>query len=294
VALRLPTLDGLPAPASVGRAAGGWRHALLAVAWTLLVVAAARPQSAPDPALRAVTGRELLLALDTSGSMGTGDMVIGRGALTRLAAVQRVAGDFVGRRAGDRIGLLVFGDRAQNALPMTYDRAAVRELLGALEVGMLGNQTALGDALALAVQTLKAQPQPRRVLVLLTDGANTGGATRPEVAAWLAAREGVRVYAIGLGRPRADGAPADPARDLDEAWLTQLATQTGGRYFRADATDALEAVYRELDALEPALQSDAATLAPREWWPALAGGALALLLVAAWPALQREPGEVRA
>lgn len=281
--LRVPFFAALSgATPGSGRAARG-PLLLATLAWALLVLAAARPQwlGAPLPVPQA--GRDLLLAVDISGSMVEEDMVIGTRTVDRLTAVQAVAGDFIERRVGDRIGLILFGSEAYLQAPLTFDRSTVRTLLFEAQIGLAGRDTAIGDALGLAVKRLRDEPNPERVVILLTDGANTAGNISPAKAAELAAAAGVRVHTIGFGAPSGGpfGLPIG-RNEIDEETLAMLAEQTGGRFFRARDIDELLGIYAELDRLEP-VQGDVASLRPVAElfaWPL--GAALLLSALIAW------------
>jgi len=197
----------------------------------------------------------------------------------RLTAVKAVAGDFIERREGDRIGLILFGAQAYLQTPLTFDRKTVRTLLFEAAVGLAGRETAIGDAIGLAVKRLRDQPAESRVLILLTDGANTTGSIQPLKAAELAARAGVRIYTIGVGSEVRGpfGLPMAGA-SIDEGTLRTIAKTTGGQYFRARDVAGLQAIYSMLDELEPAA-SDEQTFRPVKelfQWPL----ATALLLSA--------------
>ncbi len=265
------------------RASSRLRLGLAVLAWILLVVAAARPQMVGEPVHMPVTGRNVMLAVDLSGSMQTPDMRSAVQVVSRLAAVKDVAGDFIKRRVGDRLGLILFGDQAYIQAPLTLDRGTVHTLLDEAQIGLAGQQTAIGDAIGLAIKRLRAEPDGNRVLILLTDGASNAGNVDPLKAADLAAHEGVRIYTIGVG---ADGSMAQgpfgmfqtAAGDLDEETLKAIAQKTGGRYFRASDVASLAQIYAMLDKIEPRAQ-DLQTWRPVEElfsWPL----ALALLLSA--------------
>ena len=172
---------------------------LAMIIWVLLVTSAARPQSIDEPIQLPVLGRNLMLAVDLSGSMEADDMIIGNRQLTRLSAVKVVAGEFIDRRVGDRLGLILFGDRAYLQAPLTLDRKTVKTLLHESVIGLAGKKTAIGDAIGLAVKRLRKEPEENRVLILLTDGSNTAGSIEPLKAADLAAQEKIRIYTIGVG-----------------------------------------------------------------------------------------------
>jgi Ca-activated chloride channel family protein len=262
---------------------------LLALAWLCLVTAAARPQwlGAPEPQQR--SGRATMLAVDLSGSMSLDDMELAGRNVTRFAAVEAIAGDFIDRRAGDELGLILFGSQAYLVTPLTYDLDAVRAQLHGAVVGLPGRETAIGDALAVSVKRLADMPEQARVVVLLTDGVNNAGSISPREAARAAKAAGVRVYTIGIGAtamrvPDFFGSRVvNPSADLDVSMLTDIANQTGGRFFRATDSNELAQAYRAIDALEPVPQQGAA-LRPRYElfrWPLLAS--LALFAIAALP-----------
>lgn len=231
--------------------------ALAVVVWLLLVLAAARPQQVGETVHIPVTGRSLMLAVDLSGSMQTPDMQLHGQDVSRLEAVKAVAGDFIARRAGDRIGLILFGDRAYVQAPLTLDRKTVHTLLDEAQIGLAGQQTAIGDAIGLAIKRLRDAPAGNRVLVLLTDGASNAGSVDPLKAADLAAQEGVRIYTIGVGsgevtlRGPFGFTQRVASSDLDEQTLQAIASKTGGQYFRAADSASLAKIYAELDRIEP-------------------------------------------
>ncbi len=257
------------------------RLLLAALAWLLLVTAATRPQLVGESIQIPLSGRSLMLAVDISGSMENEDMVIGNRQVTRLLAVKAVASDFIEQRKGDHIGLILFGRQAYLQAPLTYDRKTVRQLLGEAQVGLAGKETAIGDAIGLAVKRLREQPESNRVLILLTDGANTAGSIAPLIAADLAAQEGVRIYTIGVGADEMVvqglfGPRRIASGDLDEATLKAIASKTGGRYFRARDIRSLQQIYALLDEIEPISQESESFRPVEELyiWPL----ALALLL----------------
>lgn len=254
-----------------------WGRLLL---WALLVMAAARPLWVGEPMALPVAGRNLLLAVDLSASMKERDMILHGRRETRLQAVKAVAGQFIARRQGDRLGLILFGSNAYPQAPLTFDRETIAVFLREAAIGLAGEATAIGDAIGLAVKRLRRQEEGRRVLILLTDGANSAGAIEPLRAAQLAASEGVVIYTIGVGADEVTSQGLfgtrrlNPGAELDEATLEAVAEATGGRYFRARDTEALEGIYRLLDDLEPATQA-AETVRPRaELYPWPLGMAL--------------------
>ncbi len=236
-----------------------WRMVIASLAWLLLVFAAARPQWVGDPVALRITGRDLMLAVDLSGSMKRRDMKLADQWVSRLEIVKEVAGEFIERRDGDRIGLILFGTRAYLQAPLTFDRPTVRTLLEEAVIGLAGEQTAIGDAIGLGVKRLRERPSSNRVLILLTDGANTAGEVHPLDAARFAAKLGLKIYTIGVGADVAmmrrlyGTTRINPSADLDEPTLAAIARTTGGRYFRARETSELVDIYRTLDELEPVI-----------------------------------------
>ena len=290
-ALRVPWGERLRKVASGGLLQASRRGFpwLAMLAWSLLCVAAARPQELGPPIAPPQVGRDMMLAVDLSASMGEEDMELGGRLVDRLTAAKAVLADFLDRRAGDRIGLVVFGDRAFALTPLTLDRDSVRQQLDTSVVGLAGRATALGDAIALSTKRLQQQKTEQRVLILLTDGVNTAGVLEPAKAAQIARDAGVRIHAIAFG---GEGGGAlsvfgfslpTGGDEVDEAGLQKIAELTGGRFFRARDTEALAGIYAEIDALEPVKRQGQAVRPKIERYPwplgfALAVGALALLL----------------
>jgi Ca-activated chloride channel family protein len=264
-----------------------WLAVIAGLAWVLLLLAAARPQWVGEIETLPVTGRDLLLAVDISGSMDTQDMVLDGQAVNRLAVVKRVAGEFIQRRKGDRVGLVLFGSRAYLQTPLTFDTETTATLLDEAEIGLAGRETAIGDAIGLAVKRLREDAASERVVILLTDGANTSGEVEPLQATEFAAREGLKIYTVGVGADEMmvqdffGTRLVNPSADLDEDALQAIAERTGGAYFRARDAEALARIYDELDELEP-VESDREAIRPVDelfHWPL--ASALALALVAA-------------
>ena len=232
---------------------------ILAIIWLLFITAAARPQWVGEPLALSTSGRDLLLAVDISDSMDQADMVINGQASTRLEAVKQVVAEFIEKRDGDRIGLVLFGSNAYLQTPLTFDVSTVAQFLQEAQLGFAGPKTAIGDAIGLSVKRLKTLKNNtnERVVILLTDGANTAGEVEPLQAAVLAQQTGVKIYTIGIGADemtvRGFFGPRriNPSAQLDEETLVSIATTTGGQYFRARETSQLESIYRELDQLEP-------------------------------------------
>jgi Ca-activated chloride channel family protein len=256
-ALRLPHA-GLSLPESgIGSALPIWRRLIALVAWCLLVAAAARPQWLGEIEDVPRSGRDLLLAIDTSGSMSIEDMQLGGRDADRYSTVQVIAGDFIERRAGDRVGLILFGSRAYLVTPLTFDLKTVAKQLEESEIGLAGRETAIGDAVGLAVKRLLDRPEEHRVLVLLTDGVSNAGELDPQKAIELAAASGVRIYPIGIGAETMDigglfgSQRVNPSAGLDVAMMRTMAEKTGGKFFRARDPAELAGIYREIDRLEP-------------------------------------------
>lgn len=279
------------------------RAALLWLSWALLVTAVARPVWIDERGNVPISNRNIMVAVDLSGSMAQRDFRLQGSRISRLAATKKVASEFIEHRAGDRIGLILFGDHAYLQVPLTRDRKTVVKLLNEAELGLAGDRTALGDAIGLAVKKIREKPDEEHVLVLMTDGAATVGVSVEE-AIHFAVDARLKVYTVGIGSmsnvnpeqkkaPDTSGGTANRTRnsqpanrtggDLDEATLTAIAEQTGAKYFRARDIDELQAIYQELDKLEPVVDIS------KTWYPvkdlfylplSLAG--LLLLLFSIW------------
>ena len=238
-----------------------------------------------------------MLAVDISGSMEAQDMVVGNRQVSRIDVVKAVVSDFVERREGDRLGLILFAAHAYIQTPLTFDRNTVATLISELEIGMIEESaTAIGDAIGLAVKHLRERPENSRVLVLLTDGVNNAGAISPAQAGQLAQTEGIKIYTIGMGadslvqRSFQGSRAINPSAELDEENLTMIAETTGGRYFRARNVEDLVDIYAELDTLET-IEQDEQTFRPISvlfYWPlgiAVLLSFLLALLSLPWSAL---------
>jgi Ca-activated chloride channel family protein len=292
------TVDGAPATkvTSLGK------RLLLLLIWLLLVFAGIRPQWLGEPEAQPTTGRHLMLAVDTSGSMQTQDMAGGH---SRLQVVQKVAGDFIKRRQGDQVGLILFGTRPYLQAPLTPDLDTVGQFLDEAMIGMAGEQTAIGDAIGLGIKRLqaddsstnhsgsstnkapanpidvKSNAKNKMVMVLLTDGGNNAGMMQPLAAAKIAADAGLHIYTIGVGAAVAQGFFGTSGNtDLDEDTLKSIAQITGGHYFRATDAKDLNKVYAEIDKLEPSAGHPQWYRPRTEWFPWPLGLALLLSLPA--------------
>ena len=286
-ALKVPFLDDF----ALGEAKSvtqnqQWPLLLAMLAWLLLIFACMRPQWMGEPIEQAVSGRDLMLAIDLSQSMDVEDFIVERNRVDRLTATKNIATQFINRRSGDRLGLILFGTQAYLQTPLTFDRKTVTILLNESAIGLAGESTAIGDAIGLAVIRLRKQQADSRVLVLLTDGANTAGEVTPLKAAELAAENGLKIYTIGIGademivRSFFGNRKVNPSQDLDEKTLKAIADKTGGRYFRARNTQELDKIYRILDELEP-VEKDKQYFRPKTelyFWPLAAALLLAFII----------------
>jgi Ca-activated chloride channel family protein len=241
---------------------------LLGLCWLSVLLALSRPVWIGEPVALPTDGRDILLAVDISGSMERDDMELRGRQVNRLVAVKSVVSDFVVERKGDRLGLILFGEKAYLQTPLTFDRLTMQTLLNEAQIGFAGsNGTAIGDAIGLAVKRLQERPENHRVVILLTDGASNAGELDPLKAADLARRAKVKIYTIGIGAEVQETwglfgkRVTNPSADLDEAALTQIAQTTGGQFFRATNPKELQAIYTELNRLEP-IEQAAETLRP--------------------------------
>ncbi|MCW8865371.1 MAG: VWA domain-containing protein [Colwellia sp.] len=255
---------------------------VLSLCWLLSIVALSQPQWLGDAVDIPTEGREMMIAVDLSGSMQIEDMSLRGNTVNRLDMLKAVLGDFIQRRVGDRLGLILFADDAYMQTPMTFDRKTVKQMLDESVLGLVGRKTAIGDAIALAVKRFDAKQESNKVLLLLTDGQNTAGKISPEQALELAVAKDITIYSIGIGadvmlqQSLFGTRRINPSSELDEQTLTKLAEQTGGKYFRAKDSQGMEQIYQLLDELEP-IEQDQQQMRPLTalfYWPL----ALALLL----------------
>jgi Ca-activated chloride channel family protein len=253
--------------------------------WFALVFAAANPIWVGAPIAINREARNILLAVDISGSMEIQDMQWKGRSADRLFVVKQLAKEFIDHRQGDRLGLILFGTNAYLQTPLTFDLKTVWAMLDDATVGLAGPQTAMGDALGLAIKKLSQMPKEDRVLVLLTDGASNAGAVSPEEAAAMAQKNAIKIYTIGLGANQLvvhglfQDEVVNPSADLDEALLKKIALLTHGKYFRATSTAELKEVYQTLDELEPVV-TDKSMFRPQTClYPWLLGFALCIALL---------------
>lgn len=233
---------------------------ILSLCWLLTVLALSQPQWLGDAIDIPTEGREMMIAVDLSGSMQIEDMSLHGNTVNRLDMLKVVLGDFIERRVGDRLGLILFADDAYMQTPMTFDRKTVKQMLDESVLGLVGRKTAIGDAIALAVKRFDAKKKSNKVLLLLTDGQNTAGKISPEQALELAVAKDITIYSIGIGadvmlqESLFGTRRVNPSSELDEKTLTNLAKQTGGKYFRARDSQGMNQIYQLLDQLEPVEQ----------------------------------------
>jgi Ca-activated chloride channel family protein len=235
-----------------------WPNMILpALLWVALLTALARPHILGETVEIPTSGRDLMLAIDLSGSMDIEDMKWEGRPVNRLFTVKKVLNDFISQRQGDRLGLVLFGSQAYLQSPLTFDWQTVQTLMNEAQIGLAGKKTAIGDAIGLTIKRLQSHPEQSRVVILLTDGANTAGEVKPLKAAELAKQSNVKLYTIGLGADFMEISSffgtrkVNPSRDLDEESLQKMADITGGHYFRARDGKELEQIYDMIDQLEP-------------------------------------------
>ena len=261
------------APGTAGSRRNRWQLLLNVLVWALILLAVSRPVYVEKPIERQQPVRDLMLAIDLSQSMETGDFTNAQGEkINRLAAVKEVVQGFIDKRKDDRIGLIVFGSGAYPQAPLTLDHASLSLLLADTGIGMAGPNTAIGDAIGLSLKLLDKAHEQEKVLILLTDGNDTSSAITPDHAAEMAANKGVVIHTIGIGDPDASG-----EAKVNLQGLEQIANTTGGRFFRAEDRAALDQVYTTLDQLTPHQVKTLSHQPQRElfYWPL--GAALLLL-----------------
>lgn len=274
-ALKIPQLMQSSSVSITTKATNKSPLIILSVCWLLAVLALSQPQWLGDAIDIPTEGREMMIAVDLSGSMQIEDMSLQGSTVNRLDMLKVVLGNFIERRTGDRLGLILFADDAYMQTPMTFDRKTVKQMLDESVLGLVGRKTAIGDAIALAVKRFDAKQKSNKVLLLLTDGQNTAGKITPEQALELAIAKDITIYSIGIGadvmlqQSLFGTRRVNPSSELDEKTLTKLAEQTGGKYFRAKDSQGMELIYSLLDQLEP-VEQDQQQMRPLTalfYWP---------------------------
>jgi len=257
------------------------------LAWILLLSAVARPIWFGEPIRLQQESRDMILSLDLSGSMQETDMALNGKAVDRLTLVKDLLSNFIELRQGDRLGLILFADHAYLQTPLTFDLKTIKQMVSETELGLVGQKTAIGESIALSIKRFVENKNEQRVLILLTDGANTSGVIEPIQAAKQAAKNNITIYTIGIGADEMirqgfwGRQRVNPSADLDEKTLTEIAKLTGGQYFRARNEDELQKIYHKLNLLEP-IESDFLEFRPEKnlfYWP-LSAALLALFLFA--------------
>jgi Ca-activated chloride channel family protein len=267
---------------------------LQVVGLALCVIALARPRETVRDVVVESEGLDIILAVDTSGSMQATDFVVGGRQVDRLSVAKGVMADFIEGRPNDRIGVVVFGEEAFTHVPLTLDHQTLQAVLEQVEIGVAGAQgTAIGSAIAVGAKRLKDLEAPDRLMIVLTDGRNNAGRIAPMEAAQASSALGIKVYTIGVGAASRSAFGMLRIGDgLDEEGLTAIAEATGGRYFRATDTRSLVDIYATIDELEPspAEVTELVAHVERYRWFLLPGTALLavqLLLSRTW--LRRGP-----
>jgi Ca-activated chloride channel family protein len=242
-----------------------FQYFLVGFMWVCLVLAAAKPEWVGAPIEQQKSGRDLMIAVDLSGSMGTRDFVLPDGeTVDRLQAVKQVLAELANQRAGDRLGLIVFGSASYLQAPFTSDHVVWSTLLAETEIGMAGQSTVFGDAIGLAIKLFKESASDNRVLIILTDGNDTGSIVPPIDAAKVAAAYNIRIYTIAIGNPASVG---EEALDIDT--IDRVTEITGGQSFKALDQQALQRAYHTIAELEPDLY-ETTSFRPRQslhWLP---------------------------
>ena len=272
-----PSIAGLLEPAPIA-ARGAKLHRILPMAiWVLLVFSIAGPRQLETLELRPASGRDIVIALDLSGSMETEDFLLDGETVSRLAAVKAVATRFVEGRRGDRIGLVVFADRPYFATPLTFDVQAVSRAIEEVTIGISGRSTSISDSLGLSLKRLLDSDAESRVVILLSDGADTKGVVAPQAVAEVAARNDIRIHTIAMGPHDLSDSPGTEDA-VDTRTLGEIADVSGGKLFRVRTMADLRSVTQAINSLEPS-----PVLAPplqywREYWIYPAAAALLLCM----------------
>lgn len=228
---------------------------LLTLSWILFVVAAARPVLYSDTSAYPLHARNIVLSLDVSESMSEEDFLQENKPVSRLTAVKNVVNDFLTKRKEDNIGLVLFGNEAYTYAPLSYDKETLKSLLDEIGLGIAGKMTALGDGLALGVQTALKVPAKSRIVILLSDGYANTGVISVNQAINLAQKNNVKVYTVGVGAKETEfigpfGMRIPAPTTLDERTLKTIANKTGGKYFLAQSTEELKEIYKIINLLE--------------------------------------------
>jgi len=257
------------------------------IVWLLLLSALAKPVWFGEPIRLQQQSRDMILSLDLSGSMQEVDMPLNGQSVDRLTLVKDLLKTFIKSRSGDRLGLILFADHAYLQTPLTFDLKTISQMINETEIGLVGNSTAIGESIALSIKRFVENKNEQRVLILITDGANTAGVINPLQAAKQAAKNNITIYTIGIGademikRTLFGKQRFNPSADLDEKTLTEIAKLTGGAYFRARNQDELQNIYQQLNELQP-IDSDFLEFRPEKnlyYWPL--SFALLLLMLSA-------------
>jgi Ca-activated chloride channel family protein len=274
-ALIIPTLMNMPDTYVNEQQKAKVPLLILSSCWLLFLLALSRPQWLGEAIDIPSEGREMMIAVDLSGSMEIEDMTLNGRNVNRLQMLKVVLGDFIERRISDRLGLILFADDAYMQTPMTFDKKTVKQMLDESELNLVGRKTAIGDAIALAVKRFDAREESNKVLLLLTDGQNTAGKISPEQALELAIAKDITIYTIGIGadvmvqQSLWGSQRVNPSSDLDEKSLANIARKTGGQYFRARDSQSMSQIYALLDKLEPIEQEQQQMrpLSALYYWP---------------------------
>ncbi|MCW8345712.1 VWA domain-containing protein [Vibrio sp. ZSDZ65] len=285
----LPHLTALPEQANRMETVS---KVLAISAWLLLVIASARPVWFGEPIEIQPKHRDMMLVIDLSYSMSKEDMAYQGEYIDRLTTVKHVVSDFVDKRKGDRIGLVYFADHAYLQTPLTFDKETIKRQLDQTVLKLIGTQTAIGEGIGLATKTFIDGNAPQRVMILLSDGSNNAGVIDPIKAAEIAQKYQTTIYTIGVGAGEMQvkdffmTRTVNTAEDLDEETLTQIATMTGGEYFRARNAQDLSKIYDTINALQPITQASQSWRPQTEWFwlPTL----LALMLLSALLFIRRD------
>jgi Ca-activated chloride channel family protein len=244
-------------------------------AWLTLLIACANPQWLGDPVPVIQDSHNIMLAVDLSPSMKIPDLQRNNHMINRLQTVKEVAADFITKRQGDKLGLIVFGSKAYLQTPLTFDRKTLSNMLDDETVGLAGQSTAIGDAVGLAIKKLSTENIKSRILILLTDGGNNSGTIDPVAAAHLAKDNHIKIYTIGIGASQLmvngffGNQMVNPSADLDENLLKSISSITEGQYFRAQDAKTLASILDAINQLEPINTENktARQVAPLFYWP---------------------------